>query len=355
MFEHVIATAQTLLADLDLTTYRAEVGDHLRAHHAIRDLPDVPTESAPLVCVDGGVAHEQTDSLTWIAAVGVSSDGTAQAPATMVLPVTASAERSRSMLMALCEVATALTVLDRQGEVWLDGSLATPLISIATGLLVSDPQTASLVSDVLTETNADVLIGDYVQYATQGQVRAMPKQDTASGYCHAWADQIGGETGQWLTEQRDRLVATSLLGPGQWLMPRPAAEALRVHAKTATDAPASVRAWSGMLEELLGYWRDEVDAHVTYFVPAHADTRAVKIEYTTAADSTDDAAVDLAGQLCARASAEMVGPRIREPLAQYQADALAKREVTSLITQLQGVAASKFMHTHPGAVTGYRT
>lgn len=354
MFDDVLAAAETLLERIDPAAYRGQIDSHLRSEQAIHQLP-AGGQDEPIVCVDGAVAHDQADALTWIAAVGVSSDRAATVPATMVLPVTTGIDRTRSMLMALCEMAAALEVLDQHGEVWLDGSLATPLISVGTGLLVADESASRLVSDTLTQCNADVLIGDFVHYATLGRIRAMPKQDTASGFCELWAAALDGPAADWLAGQRDRTTVGGLLRPGEYLLPRPAHEALQVTAKVGQESPDAMRSWAAMLNELLDHWRSEVDAYVTYMIPAVAGDRAVKIEYTMPAEASPDAVAETAGALAARASSTMVGARIREPLPQHVADTLAKREVTVLIDQLTGAASSKFRARFPSAVTHYRT
>ncbi|MBM4568990.1 hypothetical protein GS489_00335 [Rhodococcus hoagii] len=274
----------------------------------------------------------------------------------MVLPVSPSVERARSMLMALCELAAALQTVDTNHVAWVDGSLATPLISIATGLLVIDPVIAEIVCATLADCGADDLVADYVHFALQGRLRALPKQDTASGFCQMWAQQIG-EAGDWLATQSDRITATGVLEPGEYLGPRPAVEALRVAAKTSADAPRAVRAWAQTIDDILEHWRQELHAYVTYVLPASAPMRAVKIEYTLPAEtpSLDAAADDLAAVLAARAGETMIGTRVLEPLPQHQADSLAKRDVTALITQLVGAASTAFRDTHPAAVRHYRT
>ncbi|WP_137726576.1 hypothetical protein [Prescottella subtropica] len=356
-FDTVLAVAAQLLDSIDPQQRRHELRDHLTATHAVRVVPDHPDPTEPaLICVDGAVAHDQTDALVWIAAVGVNSTSTVNVPATMVLPVSPTVERARSMLMALCELAAALQTADTNHVAWVDGSLATPLISIATGLLVTDPVVADLVCTTLTDCGADALIADYVHYALQGRLRALPKQDTASGFCQVWAQQLG-TAGDWLTTQSDRITATAILEPGEHLRPRPAVEALRVAAKTSADTPPAVRAWAQTIDEILDHWRHELHAYVTYVLPASAPMRAVKIEYTLPTDTPDiEAAADtLAATLAARAGDTMIGTRVLEPLPQHQADTLAKREVTALITQLVGAASTTFRDTHPAAVRHYRT
>jgi hypothetical protein len=274
----------------------------------------------------------------------------------MVMPVGSHTDRTRSMLMALCELASALQTVDLHGEVWMDGSLATPLISIATGLLVTDETAMSLVCDALAEYNADGLVGDYIHYASLGKIRALPKQDTASGFCELWARQVTDpELVAWLMTQRDRMIATDILAAGQFLAPRRASEAGRVEAKVPAAASAEARAWAGTLDELLAYWRNDVAAYVTYALPASATSRAVKVEFTVDADADDSAILELAGEVSARAGESMLGARIREPLPQHKADSRAKRQVTSLVTSLTSAAQVRFRHTHPAAVRHYRT
>lgn len=355
-FGSVLTTAATLLGDKDPRAYRQMLSDHLTETGAYRPVPTRADGYAMPVCVDGAVASEQTDALTWIAAVGVSSADDADVPAAMVMPVGSHSDRTRSMLMALCELASALQTVDRHGEVWMDGSLATPLISIATALLVTDPTAMSLICEALTEYNADGLIGDYIHYASLGKIRALPKQDTASGFCELWARQVEHPAlTEWLLTQRDRMIATDILAAGHYLAPRRATEAGRVEAKAPASASAEARAWAGTFDELLAHWRNDVAAYVTYALPVRATSRAVKVEFTVAADADEAAILELAGEVSARAGQSMLGARIREPLPQHMADGRAKRQVTSLVTSLTSAAQVRFRHTHPAAVRRYRT
>jgi hypothetical protein len=355
-FEPVLATAAQLLGESDPREYRQFLIDHLVRQGAVHDVPLDHPEWAAIVCVDGGVASEQTDALTWIAAVGVNSANDSDVAAALVIPVGSHAERVRSMVMALCELAAALETIETHGEVWMDGSLATPLISVVTGLLVSDDVTSELICKALADYNADVLFGDFIHYASLGKIRALPKQDTATSYCEEWARQVQhGELAAWLMMQRDRIVATQVLRPGQFLHPRRGKEAARVEAKVPATAAAATKGWAVQFEELLSHWRTDVDAYVTYAVPANSPLRAVKIEYT-ASSGTDGAEVlELAGTLCGQATESVLGSRILEPLPQHQADRLAKSQVTSLITQLGSAAQLAFRETHPAAVRHYRT
>jgi hypothetical protein len=355
-FEPVLATAAQLLGESDPRQYRQQLADHLALLEAMHPVPAVKPEWSAVVCVDGGVASEQTDALTWIAAVGVNSANDPDSAAALVIPVGSHAERVRSMLMALCELATALQTIESHGEVWMDGSLATPLISVVTGLLVSDGVTSELICQALSDYNADVLFGDFIHYASLGKVRALPKQDTASSYCEQWAKQVrNGELAAWLMMQKDRIVATQVLRPGHFLQPRRGKEAARVEASVPASASAAAKGWAAQFEELLSYWRSAVDTYVTYALPTDSITRAVKIEYTAAHGTDEVEVLELAGTLCARATQSILGSRILEPLPQHQADRLAKSQVTSLITQLTSAAQLAFRDTHPAAVRHYRT
>lgn len=307
---------------------------------SVRDFPAPGTTSVSTCgCVDGAVASEQTDALTWTVAVGVR-----QYPgipdelvhAATVTPVGAETERVRGALMASCEVAAALSTPD--GHVtFMDGGLSTPLVSIAQGLAVTAPEAASAIHEHFTRISLDDVVGGYVDAVLAGKIAALPKQDTSSGYANLWATQHLSELGEpaaaVLAGARDRPVLSALLQPGQWITPRPATELARIEAKMTTRdgvKPAKVDRHYARI-------REQHDLFVTYFKPTRLPDRVIKVEFHT----SDTRAWKHAEQLVSMLDAQTIGPRIKEPIMQHQVDSTAKQRVASQLTQVMGAATAE--------------
>ena len=311
-----------------------------------------------MVCVDGAVAAEQTDTLAWIAAVATDSSSRIIRRKTAVAPVSSGLDQFRSAVMALCEMSVAVELNDLKVPTWMDGGLVTPLLSVATGLQVADRDTATLLCDLMDSVDAAGIIDGYIDHATQGSISALPKQDTAATFCAEWSaiDELPERTRAWLARRRDRAVAASVVGPGQFLVPRAGVEALRVAAKAPASGHPRATAWARQLEALLTDWREMVNPWVTYAVPDGASVaRAVKIEFTTPADADHEQVVDAAGQRAAEACAGVVGTRVVEPYQQYVVDQRAKSEVRGLLSGLVGQAQAVLLEQHPGAVSRFRS
>lgn len=351
----LIATARRLIEPVrDLA---GQMRDLLDATGQITPIPQPSTPGqTPLTAfIDGAVAHEQTDALTWIAATGARlTDDHAPAveSATAVAPVSGDTERLRSALMASCELLAATSTESPAERVIMDGGLATPLISLSQGLLVRDPDVERTIREHYTQIDLPAVVDRYVTLIEQGRVAALPKQDTATGYTTEWArahrhDFEHPDSASALSRMRDRPLAGSLLLPGEWLRPRHADELARTEIKAArTDTPDPLaQALAPHYERLA---RTE-GLHVAYFKPRRLPERVIKIEYRE-----DDPATWATGAgLSALIDGVTMGPRVKEPLPQYQADAAAKKAVTSTLTETMHSAAA--MLDAPAATYRYRT
>lgn len=333
------------------------LGDLLRADGAIHAHPSPGTPvgpSGPVGFTDGAVASEQTDALAWVAAVGVTQTSNypdREHSARTVVPVCGDVERVRSALMASCELRATTTALadHHPGLIFMDGGLATPLVSIGQGLLMRDPDATEAITTHNANTDLPDTIAAYVTAILSGHIAALPKQDTATGYVDQWARRYTGAlTGaqrENLQRLRDRPVMGGLLGPGEWVTPRPAKELRNVEAKVSgpdgTAHPAAIDTDYGRL-------RDATHLHVTYFRPHRLASRVIKIEYAETDTDTWETARDLIRYL----DTVTMGPRVKEPLGQHLVDANAKRAVTATMTEMMGHATTVL---DPAATDRYRT
>ncbi len=355
----VIEQADRFVTDLGSQRHLATLAQTLADQDHIRTMPEGPHATDPVVCVDGAVASEQTELLTWIAAVASPSnpgaDNESLVQLAAAVPITPDADRVRGAIMALSELHCALNTIQNHSRVWMDGGLITPLLSLTAGIHTHDPHAATVITETLQRSDAATLIAEYVAAAARGQVVALAKQDTATIYTgQVWPQQsgIGTELEEWLRGRRDRAIAASILQPGQYLAPRIATDALEPRAKTPRNVTDDVRAWAAVLDELSAAWRDDVDARVTYVVPRDLPDKALKIEFTVGPNQSSD---DVTRERVTEAAADTLGPRTREPYAQYIADEVCKREVTSLLDEVMEAAQREFGQRCPKAVQRYRT
>lgn len=325
--------------------------DHLTEAGRVETVDPRPPETLlPPACVDGAVAHDQTDALVWVTAVGVAQ--TRDRPdhtvtASSVAPVSAETDRLRSALMATCELSATTAWDDRL--VLIDGGLATPLISVAQGLTVSDPDVATAVDRHYTDTDVATSINTYIDAILAGRVAALPKQDTAAGFLEQWADELAetlhDDQRQALSRLRDRPVITALLQPGEMLRPRRAVELGRTEVKPNDNSTDRART----LDAAYGRLRNCDDVHVTYVKPTHLPSRVIKIEYV----ETDQTGFTIGRRLAALVDNQTRGPRMREPLMQHQADRAAKRLVSTNLSTITTLAARSL--DDPTATSHYRT
>lgn len=171
-----IAAAETMIGATSSADAHADLAGYLRDEQLALPLPELNAEDAAMVCVDGAVACEQTDTLAWIAAVATDSTSRVMRRKTMVVPVSSSMDQVRSAVMALCEMSVAVELYDCGIDAWMDGGLVTPLLSVATAVQSADPQTATALCDLLDEVDAAAIIDGYIDHATQGSMSRCPNR-----------------------------------------------------------------------------------------------------------------------------------------------------------------------------------
>lgn len=348
-----IEAALPLLGAGDAASACKDLASHLKSSGELAAIPDVG-DGPELVCVDGAVASEQTDTLVWIAAVATSSRRDTVRRKTAVAPVSSSTDLLKSAVMALCEMSMARQVCDEVGEAWMDGGLVTPLMSLSAALSIPDPATSAQLCNALDAVDGAGIVEDYIHFALHGRLAALPKQDTATSYCEAWAknDRLTDTTRNWVARQRDRTVAGLVVPPGQFLTARHGIEALRVEASPSRRGDRRAAQWAHRIDTLLDQWRSGVQPQVLYCSPLDGvPGRSIKVEFTFG----DSDSLQLAGRRAAQASIGVTGTRVLEPIEQYWVDAYAKSEVQGLLVELVGMATDRLAEDHPSAVRHYRT
>lgn len=327
---------------------------HLAEAEAILDYTtgdqDGATATLEPAFVDGAVADEQTDALVWVAAVAAAQTSGRvdhQEVVCDVAPVSGDTDRLRAALMATCELLAATTWDDRM--TFMDGGLATPMISIAQGVSVRDYDVASSLAARYRDIGITDVVGTYLDRLQAGQVAALPKQDTAHGYidliANSLAEDLTATQQQALNRMRDRPVIGGLLNAGEMIRPRPAVELARTQMKPAAEdrpLPYGLDAAYRRLQETAGI-------HVAYFKPTRLASRVIKMEYLE-----HDTTGYTTGKTLARIlDAQTVGPRMKEPLGQHRVDEAAKRLVTANLSTITSMAAR--LMNDPAATAHYRT
>ncbi|WP_347956217.1 hypothetical protein [Gordonia aichiensis] len=312
----------------------------------------IPTDAVgdPVVCVDGAVISTQTDIVTWIAVAATNSSESASLSTATVTTVGSHADAVRAAVMAAAELAVAVRTAETDGgPVWMDGSLATPLISIATSLTSVPAAEAAEFAHCLRELQVVESVTAYVDLAHAGRLRSLPKQDTSRSYLNLWAPRMEGAAQGWLRLQRDRILMGELLPPGFVMTPRPSPEV----ASVALVEPTPAELWDLFSELRLAMagWGDS-DPQVTYLMPTDLN-RPIKIEFTAAGQR--DRAADTAVQLAAQIDPLCHGPRMLEPYPQFVVDSFAKAQVQFANQVLASGISSAFGASHPELVRAYRT
>lgn len=320
----------------------------LDADHAV--LPVVGAAAGDsVVCVDGAVISTQTDIVTWIAVAATNSTESASLTTATATTVGSHADAVRAAVMAAAELYVAVATAEAGGSVWMDGSLATPLISIATGLTAVPAGEAAEFARCLRELQVVESVTAYVDLAYAGQLRSLPKQDTSRAFLNLWAPRMDESARAWLGLQRDRILMGELLVPGSVMAPRPAPEVAAV----ALAEPTAPELWDlfNDLQLAMAGWSDSAP-HATYLMPTDLD-RPIKIEFTAAGRL--DQAADIAVQLAAQIDPLCHGPRMLEPYPQFVVDAFAKTQVQLTNQLLAEDVSSAFAGSHPELVRAYRT
>lgn len=340
---------------LGVNARRADVMDAvhglLASQDAICPIPDQVPDAPTVVCVDGAVISNQTDVVTWIAVAATNSDRTVTATNTAVTPVGSHGDAVRAAVMAAAELQVAVDTAAQTGQVWMDGSLATPLISIATSLPAVGSQAAAEFAAVLDDLGVVEAVAAYVELAVQGRVRALPKQDTSRSFVEQWSGHVDDTAGRWLQLQRDRALMGEVLSAGTCIAPRAAREVAAV--EVSPVHVADLKGVQHALAEAMAPWRD-TEPYAAYFLPRNLD-RPVKYEFTVPAGLDPDQARQVGAQLAGQLDPLCRGPRMLEPLPQFIVDRHAKESVRYVNQMLATAVQRQLGGSYPEIVRGYRT
>lgn len=351
-FDAILADARKFLGATDPAA-KTTARNLLEAASEFTTYPQ-PPHQLPLLCVDGALATTQTDALVWTAASAGTSGSEPPIIHGAVAPVGPAADRISGATMALAEMQMAVKASLGHREVWMDGGLATPLISLSTALTDPNKHISASLAGVLERADSLETVAAYVELATQGRLLALPKQDTARAFSQHWAHIYAQEPAlkDWLASRSDRSLTMALLSRGERTRTRTADEALRVEIKNVSTTPPTSKLWAEAMNPIFARWRTEVSAHIAYVMPRHGIGRPIKIEMTTDNPQTAESRMDQAASIV---DSQIVGPHIIEPLPQHLVDITVKRAVSSGIIDLMGAVTSSFIATHPEATGKYRS
>ncbi|MFC0313581.1 hypothetical protein ACFQNE_03045 [Gordonia phosphorivorans] len=351
-FQATLAAAERLLGgSARRGTVLAAVNDLLGAQSSIREVRATAGSVDPLLCVDGAVISAQSDVVTWISVAATNSDRSFTRLYTAVTPVGSHVDAVKAALMAAAELQAAVRTAGEVGEVWMDGSLATPLIALATSLPAVPVEAAAEFAVSLDDLEVVDSVAAYVRLAEQGRLRALPKQDTARAFVDQWAEQLDESAGRWLTMQRDRAVLGAVLQAGTCVMARTAPEVAAVEVSPAKSA--RLQSVQEQLAAAMGPWR-HTSPHVAYVMPKHLD-RPIKYEWTMPADSEEGAVAEVGVELAGRLDPLCRGPRMLEPLPQYVVDRHAKESVRYVHQLLMDAVGQQLGARHPELARSYRS
>lgn len=348
-FDHALNQAAHLLGTTDPTA-QGTIRHHLTENNLLRTFPK--KQPQPLAFVDGALAREQTDTVVWIVATANTTGMENPVIVSAAASVSANHERVASALMALCEMKQAARGAQASQDVWMDGGLATPLISLSTALTDANPATSRALLPLLETLDAETIVSHYVDLAAENRLRALPKQDTARAFSTQWSQlpNLTPPQQEWARTRSDRTLSRLLLQAGEVLAPRNATETLSVQIKSPTLIPEANQHWIERLTPHFHRWRNDTQPWVTYMKPTRGIGRSIKIEFCSSSDETS----------CAHDVASMVNPHIEgaqiiEPLPQYLVDCSVKQTAAATITDLMATAAARLGSEHPEAVGSYRS
>jgi hypothetical protein len=290
----------------------------------IRPLPPVP--EGELVAIDGARLVDQRYGYDLAAARGCAANArnNPQVPEpeavfeAHILPHSSSSGRTSGTMMAAME----LYMLDACTHKYriLDGSLIVPLIGLREGLYASEPSARIAAEEAYDTYNARENLAalysleplDSSDPHGAHHVITVTKSDISMGYGEAWRAE-----GLLDTSQRDRVLATFLLEPGEYLTPIPMRYAdIHVGRQSSREPSAYAHAVDEAARQLMTLSRDNY-VQMLYMKP-RASRTVLRIEY---AALERDA---VAGEYAAIVESDTVAPHLLEPFSQWRVDKLAK-------------------------------
>jgi hypothetical protein len=242
-----------------------------------------------------------------------------------------------------------------------DGSHQTPVIALNSALSSANPRVRALTARVVEETEAVDALELLCHDLAGARIVGLPKADSSTEFCDKYRRHYGVE----LPPITDRVLATEVLEQGEMLKPRKPENWQRLHIfsrrGTADDAEQErdpkvtqhvddiARKLDAAIEPLRHGAEAGHGIGITYLKPHFADT-CVKVEYKASAG------IDHGTWLASVLSAEVPGPHMQEPYAQFVADLWAK----NISTAAKALAAATLhkisdQRWQPYLALGYRT
>ena len=343
---------------------------HLRSVlHAEGQVLTVPELDDPLTlgAVDGGYVVDQLYAADRIVVCALVAEGMRtlrtgelhHSAWTHVSTHQADLDRMASAIMTCLELSL-LQAIDYQIRIF-DGSHQTPVIALNSALSSANPQVRSMTAQIVEETGAIDALRLICHDTNGARIVALPKADTSTEFCVKYRRDYGFD----LPPITDRVLATEVLERGEMLKPRKPQNWNRLHilSRRRTDEDieqaASIQVEQDVynvaqkLDEAIEPLRHCNEAGhgigITYLKPHYADT-CVKIEYKASAG------IDHGTWLASILSAEVPGPHMQEPYAQFVADLWAKN-ISMAAEALAAATRHKMADQRwlPYLTLGYRT
>lgn len=216
-----------------------------------------------------------------------------------------------------------------------DGSHQTPVIALNSGLSSINPDVREMAAHVVRENDVVGALRAMCDPVDGAMIVGLPKADSSTAFCEKYARDYGFDLPRRdmaapVSESNgpsisDRFLAAQLLDRGEMLLPRKPEDWHQLHIGTRSGDSPEKRQWivdiakelDAAIEPLRRCGEAGQGVGITYVKPPTADT-CIKIEFKASRG------IEHGKRLGALLGAEVSGPHMFEPFAQYVADLWAK-------------------------------
>lgn len=339
MLESVLRDAQRLADEAQaLLAPVAEQREHLRAvlrkKEQILTVPQPPS-GVSLGAVDGGYVIDQMYAADRLVIAGLVAEGMRtmrtgelhHATWTCTLAHQLDLDRLASAVMTCLELGL-LRGIGYDVRIF-DGSHQTPVIALNSALSSKNPRVRALTANIVKESGAIEALRMMCDDAAGAMIVGLPKADSSTEFCQKYRRDYKFN----LPAITDRFLAAQVLDRGEMLKPRKPENWDRLHInfrqrieeedEVETDprvqvhVEATARALDEAIEPLRHCREQGRGIGITYLKPHQSDA-CVKVEFKAAKR------IDHGAWLASVLSAEVIGPHMQEPYAQFVADLWAK-------------------------------
>jgi hypothetical protein len=339
MLESVLRDAERLAAETErllapVAEQRQELRERLEQEGQILAVPDEPSTTS-LGAVDGGCVVDQlyaADRLVVAALVaeGLHTVHTGElhhATWTQTVSHQPDLDRLASAVMVCLELSL-LRGINYETRIF-DGSHQTPIIVLNSALSSRNPEVRRRAAEIVAETGAVDALEQMCDDRRGKNVVGLPKADSSTEFCVKYTRDYGFR----LPPITDRFLAAQVLDRGEMLLPRKPQNwhQLHINARRDNDQPETVEpdpTVAKFVQEVAGALDTAIKplrhSHtpgrgvgITYLKP-HSSDACIKIEFK--ASTGREHGTSLAAVL----AAEVSGPHMQEPYAQFVADLWAK-------------------------------